>query len=304
MKVLVTGGAGFIGSHIVDLLIEKGYEVVVIDNLSHGKLENINLKASFYNVDIRDKLISHIFIKERPDYVIHEASQINVSNSIKDPISDAEINIIGAINILEACKENKVRKIIYPASAAIFGDPEYLPIDEQHPLNMLSPYGVSKHTVEHYLKVYNKLYGIDYVSIRCSNVYGPRQDASGEGGVVSIFCDRMIKGERPIIFGDGEQIRDFIYVKDVVKATLIAMESNKNGIFNVCSETKISINMLVSIINKLINKNLEPIYIQDKKGDIRNSHMTYGKFLKHLNWKPIYDLETGIVEVFRNQKKI
>lgn len=294
MKVLVTGGAGFIGSHIVDLLIDKEYKVVVVDNLSHGKLKNINLKASFYNVDIRDKIIKNIFAEEKPDYVIHEASQISVSNSIKDPISDAEINIIGGINILEACKENKVKKIIYPASAAIFGEPEYLPIDEKHPLNMLSPYGVSKHTVEHYLEVYNKLYGIDYVSLRCSNVYGPRQDSSGEGGVVSIFCSKMINGERPIIFGDGEQIRDFIYVKDVAEATIISMESSKSGVYNVCSNTKVSINKLVELINNNLNKDIKSIYVDAKKGDIMISLMSNNKIKSILKWNNEVSIEEGI----------
>ncbi|MCY6353986.1 NAD-dependent epimerase/dehydratase family protein [Clostridium sp. ZS2-4] len=294
MKVLVTGGAGFIGSHIVDLLIEEGYEVVVLDNLSHGKVENINAKAVFYKVDIREKYIKDIFSKEKPDYVIHEAAQINVINSIKNPILDAEINILGAINILEACKESRVKKIVYPASAAIFGEPEYLPIDEKHPLNMLSPYGISKHTVEHYLEVYNKIYGIEYVSLRCSNVYGPRQDSSGEGGVISIFCNKMINGERPIIFGDGEQIRDFIYVTDVARATLMTMESNSNEIFNVCSSTKTTINNLVRFINKALNKDIKPIYKDERKGDIKFSFMSNRKINSILKWEQKISIEEGI----------
>lgn len=304
MKVLVTGGAGFIGSHIVDLLIKADYKVVVLDDLSHGKIQNVNSKVVFYKCDIRDKAIKEIFIKEKPDYVIHEASQINVANSIENPILDAEINILGAINILEACKENSVKKIIYPASAAIFGESEYLPIDEKHPLNMLSPYGVSKHTVEHYLEVYSKLYGISYVSLRCSNVYGPRQDSSGEGGVVSIFCNRMLQGERPIIFGDGNQVRDFIYVKDVAEATLMAMKSNQKGIFNVCSNTKTSINSLINIINKLINKNIQAIYLEEKNGEIKYSYMSYAKFSKYLNWKPKYTFKEGIMETCKYYKSI
>ncbi|ENK1242702.1 NAD-dependent epimerase/dehydratase family protein [Clostridium botulinum] len=296
MKVLVTGGAGFIGSHIVDLLIEEGYNVVVVDNLYHGKLENINPKAKFYRADIRDRYIKNIFNKEKPDYIIHQAAQINVANSINYPILDAEINILGTINILDACKNNDVKKIIYPASAAIFGEPKYLPIDEKHPLNMISPYGVSKHTVEHYLYVYNKLYGINYVSLRFSNVYGPRQDFSGEGGVISIFCNRMASGKRPIIFGNGEQVRDFIYVKDVAKATLLAMESDENGIFNACSNIQTSINQLVEVINKIINKNLKPIYFENRKGDIKFSYMSYEKIKKHLDWEPKYNIEDGIIE--------
>lgn len=242
MKVLVTGGAGFIGSHIVDQLIEEGYEVCIIDNMSHGKKENINKNAKFYKIDIRDKEIINIFKKEKPDYVIHEAAQISVQNSMINPIEDAEINILGSINILEACRKVNVKKIIYPASAAIFGEPEYLPIDESHPLNMISSYGVSKHTVEHYLKVYKELYGINYSILICSNVYGPRQDSSGEGGVVSIFFDKILKGQVPTIFGDGEQVRDFVYVKDVVMANSMMLKTDKCGIYNLCTNTKTTIN--------------------------------------------------------------
>ncbi|MCY6959578.1 NAD-dependent epimerase/dehydratase family protein [Clostridium brassicae] len=295
MKVLVTGGAGFVGSHIVDLLIQRGYEVVVVDNLYHGNLKNINSRAVFYKVDIRDKYkIKDIFDKEKPDYVIHEASQISVENSIENPILDAEINILGTINVLESCKGSKVKKIIYPASAAIFGEPEYLPIDEKHPLSMLSPYGVSKHTVEHYLDVYNKIYGINYVSLRCSNVYGPRQDSSGEGGVVSIFCNKMFNGERPIIFGDGEQIRDFIYVTDVARATLMAMSGNINGIFNVCSGTKTSINKLVKSINKILDQDIKAINKEERKGDIKFSFMSNVKINSILKWEQKIRLEDGL----------
>ncbi|MBZ9624558.1 NAD-dependent epimerase/dehydratase family protein [Clostridium sp. FP2] len=302
MKVLITGGAGFIGSHIVDLLLEKGYEVVVVDNLVHGKLENVNSNAEFYNMDIRNKELIGVFKIEKPDYVIHEASQINVDASIKDPINDASINIIGTLNILECCRICGVKKIIYPASAAIFGEAQYSPIDEKHPLNMLSPYGVTKHTVEHYLDVYHKLYGIGYVSLRCSNVYGPRQDSTGEGGVVAIFCEKLVNDNAPIIFGDGEQTRDFIYVQDVAKANLMALSSEKNGIYNVCSNSKTSINYLVRIINHNLNKNVEPIYESERLGDIKTSIMNYSKIFNALAWKPSYDIDLGIKETLKFYK--
>lgn len=304
MKVLVTGGAGFIGSNIVDLLIEKKYEVCIVDSLVHGKKSNINPKAKFYEMDIRNTSLIEVFQKERPDYVIHNAAQISVSNSVNDPINDASVNIIGTINVLEAAKETKVKKIIYPASAAIFGEPVYLPIDEEHPLEMISGYGVTKHTVEHYLKVYKSLYDIDYVSLRCSNVYGPRQDSSGEGGVVAIFCEKLLKGERPYIYGDGEQIRDFVYVGDVARANLLAIESNINGIFNICTNTKVTINLLLKIMSRILGKDIEAMYTNGREGDIRNSYMTYEKANKNLRWKPEVALEDGLRRTIRFYKTL
>lgn len=294
MKVLVTGGAGFIGSNVVDLLIDRNYEVCIVDSLIHGQKANINPKAVFYEMDIRDEKIVEIFKKEKPDYLIHNAAQICVANSITDPINDASINIMGTINILEAAKQAGVKKIIYPASAAIFGEPAYLPIDEEHPLDMISGYGVSKHTVEHYLKVYKTLYNIDYVSLRYSNVYGPRQDSSGEGGVIAIFCEKLLKGEKPHIYGDGEQIRDFVFVGDVAIANLLAIESNMSGIFNICTNSKVTINMLFKTMNEILNKNIEAVYTDKREGDIKNSYMTYKKINDKFGWKPATLLKDGL----------
>lgn len=296
MKVIVTGGAGFISSHVVDLLIDNNYEVCIIDNLTHGSVKNINKKAKFYEMDIRDAKLKKIFQIEKPDYVIHNAAQISVPASIDDPMNDASINIMGTINVLEACSSVNVKKIIYPASAAIFGEPSYLPIDEAHPLEMLSPYGVTKHTVEHYLKVYKGLYNIDYVALRCANVYGPRQDSSGEGGVIAIFCEKLLKDEIPYIYGDGNQIRDFVYVKDVAKAYLMALNSDISGIYNVSTNVKITINELFKIINKLLNKNISCIYTDERKGDIRESYMTYDKIEKKIGWKPETSITEGLEE--------
>lgn len=300
MKVLVTGGAGFIGSHIVDLLIKNGYEVCIIDNLTHGKKSNINSKAKFYKIDIRDKGILDIFKNEKPEFIVHNAAQISVLKSIENPIDDADININGTLNILEVARKTDVKKIIYSASAAIFGEPEYLPIDEKHSLNMISNYGVSKHTVEHYLKVYKKLYDMDYIALRYSNVYGPRQDSSGEGGVVAIFCEKIIKNESPYIFGDGKQTRDFVYVKDVARANLMAIKSNKIGVFNVCTNIKISVKKLFHCIKNIIdNKDIKPIYTEERDGDIKNSYMSYKKILNEIGWKPEYDIVKGLKETIK-----
>lgn len=294
MKVLVTGGAGFIGSHIVDELIIHGHEVVIIDNMLHGKFENINKKAKFYNIDIRDEKINDIFELEKFEVIYHLAAQISVSNSVDDPINDASINIIGTLNLLECCRKHRIKKIVYPASAAIFGEPLYLPIDEKHPLNMQCGYGVTKHTIEHYLDVYNKLYGIKYTVLRYSNVYGPRQDSTGEGGVVAIFSEKFLKKESPTIFGDGEQTRDFVYVKDVVKANLVALDSLDNDIFNISSNIEVSVNSLFNIFNTLTQNNLKPIYTKERSGDIRNSYMTYDKIASVSIWRPEYSLEKGL----------
>jgi UDP-glucose 4-epimerase len=296
LKVLVTGGAGFIGSNIVDILIENGHEVCIIDNLSHSKRNNINDKAKLYKMDIRDKNVVRVFSVEKPEILIHHAAQISVTNSINDPCNDASINIIGSLNLLEAAKETKVKKIIYPTSAAIFGEPDYLPIDENHPLNMNCGYGVSKHTVEHYLKIYKAIYGIDYISLIYSNVYGPRQDTGGEGGVVAIFCEKILSGIRPVIYGSGNQTRDFVYVKDVAKANLAAMNSKKTGVFNVCNGNRLSINELFNKINFLLNKDVEPIYEQERTGEIRHSCMSYKKISNEIGWEPDFDIHKGLEE--------
>lgn len=295
MKVLVTGGAGFIGCNIINLLIENNYEVCIIDSLMHSEKGNINPKATLYEMDIRDERIIEVFEKEKPDYLIHNAAQISVADSVKDPINDASINIIGTVNILEAARKTNVKKIIYPASAAIFGEPLYLPIDEEHPLEMISAYGVTKHTVEHYLKVYKKMYNIDYVSLRYSNVYGPGQDSSGEGGVVAIFCEKLLKNEAPFIYGDGEQIRDFVFVQDVAKANLIALENDISGIYNICTNSKVTVNDLLEHMNKILGKNIAGIHTCERDGDIKNSYMTYKKASEVFGWKP----ETALTEGLR-----
>ncbi|HCD08834.1 MAG TPA: UDP-glucose 4-epimerase [Thermoanaerobacter sp.] len=296
MKVLVTGGAGFIGSHVVDLLIENGYEVIIVDNFSTGKEEFINKKAIFYKKDITDENLCEIFKKEKPDYVIHQAAQIEVQKSIDNPVFDAKVNILGTVYLLECCRKSGVKKVIYASSAAVYGNPEYLPIDEKHKVNPISYYGISKHTPEHYFEVYRQLYGLKYTILRYANVYGIRQDPKGEGGVISIFIDKMLKGERPIIFGDGNQTRDFVYVKDVAKANLLALERGDNEVVNISTNKPTSINELVEIMNKIMNTSLKPIYAEPRKGDIIHSYLDNKKALDVLGWKPEYSLEEGLRE--------
>ena len=289
MKILVTGGAGFIGSHTCDKLLEHGADVCVMDDFSHGKKEYVPGGAYVYEADIRDGgAVEKIFAAEKFDAVAHLAAQIKVPASVADPVKDAQINVIGSINLLEAARKTGVKKFIYAASAAIFGEPEYLPIDEEHPLNMISGYGVSKHAVEHYLRVYNKLYGLGYNILRYSNVFGPRQDATGEGGVVAIFSEAFAEGRTPVVFGDGEQVRDFVYVKDVAAANLLALNSEKNGIYNVCTGEQITVNCLVDAFNIIYGKNVKPKYDKPREGDIVVSYMTYEKIFNEMGWKPTY----------------
>ncbi|RCW52281.1 SDR family oxidoreductase [Halanaerobium sp. ST460_2HS_T2] len=302
MKVLVTGGAGFIGSNIVDGLIEAGHQVIVVDNLSTGKKENLNDQTEFYHLDIRDQELEKVFKENEISHVIHHAAQIDVQHSIKDPLQDAQNNILGTINLLECCRAYNTEKIIYASSAAVYGEPDYLSVDEEHSIKAMSPYGISKHTPEHYIKMYSEFYDLKYTIFRYANVYGPRQDPKGEGGVVSIFVDKMLAEERPLIFGDGQQTRDFIYVADLVKANLMALKQGDNILVNISTESRDSVNDLVDYLNEILPYDLDPIYEEARQGDIRHSSLANGKAEELLGWTPDYDLKTGLektVEYYR-----
>lgn len=294
MKIMVTGGAGFIGSHIVDTLLESGMQVTIVDDLSTGRFENINPAVDFYRVKVEDAEFGEVLARVKPDAVIHQAAQIDVQRSLKEPLADARINIMGAVNLLEACRRCSVGKVIYASSAAVYGSPAYLPVDEDHVIDPQSPYGVSKHTVEHYLKIYSEIYGIKTTILRYSNVCGPRQDASGEGGVVAIFADRFLSGKRPKIFGDGEQTRDFIYVGDVARANLAALYRGHGQILNVSTGTRISVNSLFKIMKDLTNSPLEPEYCPARPGDITHSYLANDRAKKALDWAPRVSLEDGL----------
>ncbi|MFX4262612.1 SDR family oxidoreductase [Pelotomaculum propionicicum] len=303
MKVLVTGGAGFIGSHIVDLLVQSGCRVSVVDDLSTGRFENINPRVNFYKIDIRDQYLEEALAREKPEAVIHLAAQADVQRSLKDPRADAEINILGAINLLNACVGCGVGKVVYASTAARYGNPSRLPLDESHPAQPQSPYGVSKYTVEHYLRVYRELYGIDYTALRYANVYGPRQDASGEGGVVAIFIDRLLKGESPHIFGDGEQTRDFIYVKDVAAANMASLRRGGGGAFNVSTGAGLTVNHLFRELKKITGTPLEPVYRPPRPGDITHSYLSNEITCASLGWRPRYSLGEGLRETVEFYKK-
>lgn len=305
MKILVTGGAGFIGSNVVDKLIENNHMVCVIDNLSTGKIENLNNKVKFYNCDITDEYgLKEIFKKENPEVVYHFAAQIDVQKSLKETKFDAEVNILGSINVLECCREFNVRKIIYPSSAAVYGVPKYLPIKEEHNISPISFYGISKYTPEHYIKVFSDLYGIKYTILRYSNVYGVRQNVQGEGGVVSIFIDKFLNNELPVIFGDGKQTRDFIYVKDIANANLFALNKGDNEVINISSNISVSVNELLKIVKKYFDNDLDIIYKEAREADILHSCLDNELAKKTLDWVSEYSLIRGIEETINYYKDL
>lgn len=293
MRVLVTGGAGFFGSHIVDLLISNGHEVCIIDDLSSGKKEHINEGANFYNLDILDD-VGKVIKKENVEYVIHNAAQAQVKKSIEDPIFDARVNILGSLNLLESSRE--VKKFIFASTGGtIYGEPQYLPADESHPENPLSPYAVSKLAFEKYLYVYGEIYGLDYVSLRYGNIYGPRQDPYGEAGVVAIFANKMLKGEAPTINGDGNQTRDYVYVEDVARSNLLALEkSSKEKIINVGTGIETSVNEIFETIQKSLGTDIEPVHGPAIKGEVNRISLDVKRAEDMLGWRPEVGIEEGI----------
>ena len=300
MRVLVTGGAGFIASHIVDELIKLNHHVCILDNLSSGNEKNINQEATFYKCDLTeiDKL-KLIFKVEQPEIVIHHAAQIDVQTSLSKPAFDAQNNIVGTINILECCREFGVRKIIYPSSAAVYGDPMYLPVDEDHAVNPISFYGISKHTPEHYIKIYAQLYGLKYTIFRYANVYGIRQDPKGEGGVISIFVDKLLNSETPCIFGDGEQTRDFIYVKDIARANILALHKGDNELMNISTNKAITVNDLFKVMKEISETKVDVIHKAERRGDILHSYLDNKRAEVKLGWRVKFKIEDGIRETLQ-----
>jgi len=317
-KVLVTGGAGFIGSHIVDLLSENDYEVIVIDDLSSGRRENLYKGTKFYQLNIKDaQQLEKVFNKEKPDYLIHEAAQISVSLSVREPLVDAQTNIFGSLNLLQNCVKYNVKGVVFASSGGtVYGEPDSFPVNESHILEPMSPYGISKVTVEHYLDFYKKNYQLDYVALRYGNVYGPRQDPFGEAGVIAIFIQKMLKGETPTINGDGEYIRDYVYVKDVAIANLLAIQclikppqitlDRDNDIqkqhlnsYNLGTEKGTSVNELFALLKEIMDFSFSANYGPARPGDLRKNILDCQKIKSFFQWKPQIELAEGFADTVR-----
>lgn len=307
MRVLVTGGAGFIASHLVDALLRKGHDVVVVDDLSSGREENLNSPSRFYRLDICSPDMQKVFHEEKPELVIHHAAQIDVRRSVTNPEEDARINIQGLLNLLSNSVRYEVKGFIFASSGgAIYGEPEKLPVNEEHPKGPLSPYGISKLASEYYLYYFARVHGLPYISLRYGNVYGPRQDPYGEAGVVAIFAQKMLTGETPTVYGDGEQLRDYVYVEDVVQANLLAVQKILNGIdpaavrsiddlaYNIGTGRGISVNELFRLLKEATGFQGEANYGSERAGELKRIFLDPEKAGRELGWRPKVPLEEGL----------
>lgn len=294
-RALVTGGAGFIGSHLVDRLVELGHHVVVVDNLSTGRLHNLNTAATFSHMDISTPAIDSLFDKEHPEVIFHHAAQASVIASVQDPVRDAEVNVLGSLRLIDNALKHGTEKFVFASTGgAIYGDPKYLPCDEEHPIAPLSPYGLSKYVVEQYLDLLHQTRGLNYTALRYANVYGPRQDPQGEAGVVAIFTRLMLEGERPKIFGTGEQERDFVYVSDVVEANLVAANAPSGRVYNIGTGVGTSVNGIFQMLKEALKYRWKPDYEPARPGEVFKISLDISRAREELGWTPSVSLEEGL----------
>jgi UDP-glucose 4-epimerase len=304
MRAIVTGGAGFIGSHIVDLLLEEGHEVAIVDNLSTGRAANLDPRAVFYKIDVGDPMLRDVVATVSPDVVFHEAAQMSVKVSTDDPILDARVNVVGLLNVLESCAAARVRKVVFASSGATYGNPKYLPIDEVHPQQPESPYGITKMVAEHYLSYYAQDRGLNYTALRYGNVYGPRQDSFGEAGVIAIFARQLFQHQTPIIHWDGEQTRDYVYVRDVARANLLAATRGDQRVFCVGTGLGTTVNEIYRLVSQFTGHVVEPRRAPRRAGDLRAAYFDVSRARSELDWEAEVPLEVGMrltVESFRRE---
>jgi UDP-glucose 4-epimerase len=305
LKLLVTGGAGFIGSHITDALIEKGHSVVILDNLLMGKPENVNPKAKFVLMDVRAGEMERLFEIEKFDGVFHLAAQMDVRKSVEDPAFDAGVNVLGTLNLLQNCVRFGAKKVVFASTGgAVYGEQEVFPCEENHPTRPVSPYGITKLCVEKYLFYFAAEFGLKYVALRFANVYGPRQNPHGEAGVVAIFTSKLLAGGQPVINGDGKQTRDYVYVGDVVQANLKALEYPQNDAFNVGTGIETDVNRIFGILNRWTGGRAQEIHGPGKPGEQKRSVISYKRAKIKMNWEPKVALENGLkqtVEFFKGR---
>jgi UDP-glucose 4-epimerase len=304
LKALITGGSGFIGLHCVEKLLQEGMSVVVVDNLTSGSAPPLPENSSFYKANIEDPELGRIFAKEQPDYVIHLAAQISVKKSLDNPYNDCLSNIAGTVNLLQNCRKYHVKKIIFASSAAVYGEPDYLPIDEAHPQKPISFYSLSKLTAEKYVQLFLQYYGISYCILRFANVYGPGQNAHGEAGVISIFLKQLSDQQTPTLYG-GEQTRDFVYVKDVAEAVFLSLNYEKNETFNISTNTQTKITELLNTLKNELKSSINPVHQQPRDGDILHSVLDNTLVMNELKWKNHYSLQEGLretIQYFKSKK--
>jgi len=302
VKILVTGAAGFIASHVADGYLNAGHEVVILDDLSRGTKRNVNSKARFYQCDVRDReAVESIFLSEKPGIVNHHAAQMDVRRGVREPHFDAQVNILGSLNVIESAVAHGARRFIYAATAgAGYGEPKQIPVPEDYPINPITPYGISKHTVEHYLFTFQFLYGLQYVVLRYGNVYGPRQSSQGEAGVFAIFSEQMLTGIQPVIYGDGQKVRDYVFVSDVVRANVAALANGTNEIFNIGSGVATKDFEIFEQVRTLLGKTeVQPQYVPRRPGEIDRISLDISKAARLLDWAPQVPLAEGAQRTVR-----
>ena len=297
MRVLVTGGAGFIGSQVADAHVARGDEVIVVDSLVSGRREFVPPGARFYQMDVRDPGLRDVLATERPQIVNHHAAQVSVSASMKDPLFDAEVNVLGTLRLLEHCVAAGVQQMIFASTGgALYGDPETLPADESTPIRPLSPYAAGKFAAETYVGLFRRVHGLRACCLRYANVYGPRQDPHGEAGVVAIFSRALLDGRPATIFGDGEQTRDFVYVDDVVQATRAATDRRIAGAINIGTGKATTVNTVYAALARAAGVSILPRYASPRPGDVRDITLAAGRARARLGWEPRVSVETGLTE--------
>lgn len=307
MRILVTGGAGFIASHVSDRLVSLGQQVSIVDDLSTGKRQNLPEAATFYEMDIRDDALDEVFEQESPDVVIHHAAHANVTESVRDPRYDADVNIGGSLNLFECCVRHGVGRVVFASTGgALYGEACYLPADETHPIDPVSPYGVSKHAVEQYLYAYRQNKGLDYVVLRYPNVYGPRQDPHGEAGVVAIFSLQLLTGQQPVIFGDGSKTRDYCYVSDIVDANILALNSPGGAVYNLGRGIEITDLEVFQTVQEAVGSKIPPQFAPVRPGEVEHIALDASKAERELGWRWKVDLIEGIartVDFYRTESE-